>query len=52
MYSIIFADLECLVKKISWWANNPQKSSAIKISEHIPCGYLLSNKHIKNKYTL
>ena len=56
MYSISYADLECLVKKTSWWANNPQKSSAIKIREHIPCGYLMSTiwgfKHIKNKYTL
>ena len=36
---IIYADLECLVKRIEGCANNPQKSSTIKIGGHIPCGY-------------
>ena len=34
---IIYADLECLVKRIEGCANNPQKSSAIKIDGHVPC---------------
>ena len=36
---IIYADLECLVKRIEGCANNPQKSSTIKIGGYIPCGY-------------
>ena len=36
---IIYADLECLVKTIEGCANNPQKSSTIKIGGHNPCGY-------------
>ena len=31
-----------LVKRIEGCANNPQKSSTIKIGEHIPCGYSVS----------
>ena len=37
-----YADLECLVKRIEGSANNPQKSSLIKIGEHIPCRYSMS----------
>ena len=52
---IIYADLECLVKRIEGCANNPQKSSTIKIGEHIPCGYSMLTiwgfKHIKKKHT-
>ena len=39
MAYIIYADLKCLVKRIKGCANNPQKSSAIKIGGHVPCGY-------------
>ena len=34
---IIYADNESLIKKIDGCANNPEKSSTIKIGEHIPC---------------
>ena len=51
-----YADLECLVKRIEGCANNPQKSSSIKIGEHIPCRYSMSIiwgfKHIKIKYSM
>ena len=53
---IICADFECLVKKIDGYSNNPAKSSAVKIGEHIPCGYSMSTiwgfGHIKDKNTL
>ena len=53
---IICADFECLVKKIDGCSNNPAKSSAAKIGEHIPCGYSMSTiwgfGHIKDKNTL
>ena len=36
---IIYADLECLLKKIDTCYNNPDLSSATKINQHIPSGY-------------
>ena len=39
---IIYADLECLIKKIDGCENNPEKSSTRKIGKHIPCEYLMS----------
>ena len=36
---IIYADLECLLKKIDTCQNNPDLSSTTKISQHIPSGY-------------
>ena len=38
---IIYADLECLLEKISACYNNPAKSSTTKINKHTPSGYLL-----------
>ena len=38
---IIYADLECLLEKISASYNNPEKSSTTKINKHTPSGYLL-----------
>ena len=38
---IIYADLECLLEKISVCYNNPEKSSTIKINKHTPSGYSL-----------
>ena len=38
---IIFADLECLLKKINACQNNPDKSYTEKKAEHIPSGYSL-----------
>ena len=36
---IIYADLECLLEKISTCYNNPNLSSATKIKQHVPSGY-------------
>ena len=36
---IIYADLECLLKKIDTCQNNPDLSSTTKINQHIPSGY-------------
>ena len=36
---IIYADLECLLKKIDTCYNNPDFSSTTKINQHIPSGY-------------
>ena len=36
---IIYADLECLLEKISTCINNPSESSPTKINKHTPSGY-------------
>ena len=36
---IIYADLECLLKKIDTCYNNPDLSSTTKVNQHIPLGY-------------
>ena len=38
---IIYADLECLLKKINTCQNNHEKSYTEKKAEHIPSGYSL-----------
>ena len=38
---IIYADLECLLEKMSTCNNNPEKSSTTKINMHTPTGYLI-----------
>ena len=38
---IIYADLECLLEKISTCYNNPEKSSTTEINKHTPSGYSL-----------
>ena len=38
---IIYADLECLLEKISTCYNNPEKSSTSEINKHTPSGYSL-----------
>ena len=35
----IYADLECLLEKMSTCQNNPNKSSTTKINKHTPLGY-------------
>ena len=35
----IYADLECLLKKMSTCINNPNESSTTKINKHTPSGY-------------
>ena len=36
---IVYADLECLLEKMSTCYNNPEESSTAKINKHIPSGY-------------
>ena len=36
---VIYADLECLLEKISTCTNNPNESSTIKINKHEPADY-------------
>ena len=35
----IYADLECLLEKMSTFQNDPNKSSTTKINKHTPSGY-------------
>ena len=35
----IYADLECLLEKMSTCINNPNESSTTKINKHTPLGY-------------
>ena len=39
VHFVIYADLECLLKKMSTFINNPKESSTTKINKHIPSGY-------------
>ena len=36
---IIYANLECLLEKMSTYINNPNESSTNKINKHTPSGY-------------
>ena len=36
---VIYADLECLLEKMSTCENNPNESSTTKINKHTPSGY-------------
>ena len=36
---VIYADLECLLEKMSTYINNPNESSTTKINKHTPSGY-------------
>ena len=36
---IIDADLKCIIEKIDGCKNNPENSSATKVSKHIPSGF-------------
>ena len=38
---VIYADLECVLKKIHSFQNDPEKPYTIKKDEHIPSGYSL-----------
>ena len=38
---VIYADLECLLEKISTCHNNPEKLSTTKVNKYTPSGYLL-----------
>ena len=37
----VYADLECLLEKISTCQNNPNESSTTEINKHVPSGYSL-----------
>ena len=39
---IIYADLECIIKNIDGCKNNPENSSATKVSKHILSGLSMS----------
>ena len=54
---LIYADLECLLEKMSTCQNNPNKSSTTKINKHAPSGYSIftscsfdESKNIINYY--
>ena len=38
---VVYADLECLLEKMSTCQNNPNKSSTTEINKHTPSGYSL-----------
>ena len=38
---LIYADLECLLEKVSTRQNNPNESSTTEINKHTPSGYSL-----------
>ena len=38
---VVYADLECLLKKMSTRQNNPNESSTAEINKHVPSGYSL-----------
>ena len=38
---VVYADLECLLEKISAYQNNPRESSITEINKHEPSGYSL-----------
>ena len=50
---VVYADLECLLEKMSTCSNNPEKSSTTKINKHKPSGYSIlthcSIDKLKNK---
>ena len=51
---IIYADLECLIKKVDGCKNNPENSSKTRVVEHTPSGFSMSTissfKSIKNNH--
>ena len=50
----IYVDLECIIEKTDRCKNNPENSSAAKVSEHIPSGFSISTRFsfrtIENKH--
>ena len=51
---VVYADLECLLEKMSTCQNNPNESSTTKINKHVPSViyYLLIGHSIKQKNKL
>ena len=50
---VVYADLECLLEKMSMCQNNLRESSTTEINKHVPSGYSLftqcSFDKLKNK---
>ena len=46
---VIYADLECLLEKMSTCINNPNESSTTKINKHTPSGYSIFTHCLFNK---
>ena len=50
----IYADLKCIIEKIDRCKNNPENSSATKVSQHIPSDFSMSPissfRSIENKH--
>ena len=53
---IFYADLKCIIERIDGCKNNPENSSATKVSKHIPSGFsmfaissfrIIENKQVK-----
>ena len=38
---VVYADLECLLERMSTYQNNPNESSTTEINKHTPSGYSL-----------
>ena len=51
---IIYADLECVIKKIDGYKNNPENLSTTKVGQQIPSGFSIctisSFRSIENKH--
>ena len=45
---VIYANLECLLEKMSTFINNPNESSTTEINKHTPSGYALFT-HIEER---
>ena len=46
---VIYADLECLLEKLSTCINNPNESSTTKINKHTPSGYSIFTRYSFDK---
>ena len=46
---VVYADLECLLEKMSTCQNNPNESSTTEINKHVPSGYSLFIIHMDVK---
>ena len=49
---VIYADLECLLEKMSTCQSNPNESSTTKINKHTPSGHLLKESILKNTWII
>ena len=47
---VVYADLECLLEKMSTYQNNPNEPSTTEINKHTPSGYsLFTHFHLINQ---